>query len=317
MRRPLDESNGQNSFLHWSLDNDVDPVPWESSALTVGSHTLAPVEIHVNLLTIMTPQRDTFPPPCSPFLIPQLLLAHLFWFLGYTCRSSIFAGRKSFLLLLVALPVLPVCGHRSDNLLRDRILKSKIHFDPLGTRTLGKLGFSSATFPLRSSAVHCSQTYWAWYCISRSGSTFPFGYLPPCLPWDKVGRIGEAINPGPPFQITTLNVVSIGKYQDLLVEPHPVPTVSVYTETCLTKTIFETISRKVKRAGRHLIVSGICDPRKGRTRQASVVRGESGGTLVASDLPARPSRHPLPSAALLSTRVCEAIVSPNCSFSSG
>ena len=121
-----------------------------------------------------------------------------------------------------------------------------------------------------------------------------FGYLPPRPPWDKVGRIGEAINPGPPFQITTLNVVSIGKYQDLLVESHPVPTVSVYTETCLTKTIFETISRKVKRAGRHLIISGICDPRKGRTRQASVVRGESGGTLVASDLPARPSRHPLP-----------------------
>ena len=314
MRRPLDESTGQNSFFPWSLDNDVDPVPWESSALTVGSLTLAPVEICANLSNV-TPQRDTFPPPCSPFLIPQLLLAHLFWFLGYTCRSSIFAGRKSFLLLLVALPALPVCGHRSDNLLRDRILKSKIHFDPLGTRTLGKLGVYAATFPRRSLAVLCSLKYWALHCISRFGSTFSPGCLPSSPPWDKVGRIGEATNPGPPFQITTLNVVSIGKYQDLLVESHPVPTVSVYTETCLTKTVFETISRKVKRAGRHLIISGICDPRKGRTRQASVVRGESGGTLVASDLPARPSRHPLPPAALLSTRVCEAIVSPNSCFS--
>ena len=212
--------------------------------------------------------------------------------------------------------MLPVCGHRSDNLLRDRILKSKTHFDPLGTRTFGKLGFTSASFPLWSSAVFSSWMSWAWYCVPQPGGTFSCGNILSCPPWDKVGRIGEAANPGPPFQVTTLNVVSIGKYQDLLVEPHSVPTVSVYTETCLTKTIFETISRKVKKAGRHLIVSGICDPRKGRTRQASVVRGESGGTLVASDLPARSSRHPLPSAALLSTRVCEAIISPNSCFSS-
>ena len=78
--------------------------------------------------------------------------------------------------------------------------------------------------------------------------------------------------------------------------------VAVFTETCPTKTIFETITRKVQKGGRHLVTSGICDPRKGKTRQASVVRGESGGTFFVSDLPARPSRFSLPSAALLSTR---------------
>ena len=214
-------------------------------------------------------------------------------------------------MLLTALSVLPLCCHRSDNLLRDRILRSRISFNPLGTRTLRKLGFTPMGPLAWNLSVLSSMLSWAWSSVPGPNGKLSLGAVQSPCPWDKVCRIGEADNPGPLFQLTTLNVVSIGKYQDLLVEPHPIPTVAVYTETCLTKTVFETISRKIKKSGRHLVVGGICDPRKGRTRQSSVVRGESGGTLIASDLPARPSRHPIPPAALLSTRVCEAIVSLN------
>ena len=305
--RPLDESHEQNRPTGVRHDNDINPDLWESLALQVGSFNPEPLEATDALwnrtTTPHTSRWDGSVPLCSPFLFPQLVLAHLFWLFGYATLGSIFAGSRSFLMLLTALPVLPVCSHRSDNLLRDRILRSKILFNPFGARTLGKLGFALMEPTVRNLSILFSILAWAWSCVPEPTGNLPSGVVQPSCPWDKFGRIGEATNPGPLFQLTTLNVVSIGKYQDLLVEPHSIPTVAAFTETCLTKT--------VKKSGRHLVVSGICDPRKGRTRQSSVVRGESGGTLIVSDLPARPSRHPFPPAALLSTRVSEAIVSLN------
>ena len=70
-----------------------------------------------------------------------------------------------------------------------------------------------------------------------------------------------------------------------------------------------TISRKTRWTRRFLIPSKLCAPRKSATKSDSHVRGESGGTLISSDLPARPGNTPLDTTAWLSTRVCEALVS--------
>ena len=184
--RPLDESHEENRPTGVRHDNDIDPDFWESSALQVGSFNSTPGEVtDASWDTLTTPfasRWDGSIPLCSPFLFPQLVLAHLFWLIGYASRGSIFAGRRSFLTLLTALSVLPLCCHRSDNLLRDRILRSRISFYPFGARTLRKLGFTPMGPLVRNPSVLSS----VLSCYPGHGLVYP----------DQMGNyLSELTNP--------------------------------------------------------------------------------------------------------------------------
>ena len=186
--RPLDESHGQNSLAGTHHDNDVDPDFWESLAQQVGSFAPEPLEAYDafqnQVTTTSPPEWNDCIPPCNPFLFPQLTLAHLFWLLGYTCRNSIFAGKKSLLLLLTAFPALPICGHRSENVLRDRSFRSKIHFDPMGRRTLGKLSLILIGPTLWGLSLLSSRLIWAWFSVPQptGNKIFPLGTLSFLIP---------------------------------------------------------------------------------------------------------------------------------------
>ena len=126
--------------------------------------------------------------------------------------------------------------------------------------------------------------------------------------WTLTCRVGEASNPGPQIAFSTLNVVSMSRNQDLLKEPTTIPTVNVYTETCLTKTVLPSVKAKTKGASRFLITGSMAAPRKIQDKLDSHARGNSGGVLIVSDLPSRPSSTPMDPPAWHSTRICEALV---------
>ena len=128
------------------------------------------------------------------------------------------------------------------------------------------------------------------------------------VPWDKVARLGEATNPGPVVKFSTLNIVSAGKNQSVMLEPQTTPSVQVYTETCMTKVIQESLSRKVRSHKKAMISSALCNPRQNVIRGASYTRGQSGGVLIMSDIPAQPGHFPMPLATWASTRVVDAVV---------
>ena len=200
-----DESRGQNNVIKPQFDNDADPKFRESfAARRVGSFATDYVE-----KTFVVPGSVNHPEPepwCgyvssnSPFYFLQLLLAHLFWFLGYLTRDSresIFFGKRSFLFFCVALPVIPLCGHRTDNLLRERLVTPHLRSYALGHRTLGTLSISTFGPGLCLIPMEISWRVWSWV---RNPSVCR-GTLGRCdhpIPWTEACRMGEAKNPGPP-----------------------------------------------------------------------------------------------------------------------
>ena len=127
-------------------------------------------------------------------------------------------------------------------------------------------------------------------------------------PWDKLPRLGEATKPGPDFNFETLNIASAGKNQNTILEESSTPAVRVFTETCLTKLVYETIIKKAKAAKKFIVPGALCTPRQHMVKAASQTRGQSGGVLVSSDLAARHSSVTMPVATWSSTRVVDAVV---------
>ena len=122
-------------------------------------------------------------------------------------------------------------------------------------------------------------------------------------------RRGEATNPGPVIKRSTLNIVSASKNQQVLLAEQNEPTVQVFTETCMTKDIQDTLSRRTRSCKKTMIPGALCNPRRKIIRGASYTRGQSGGGFVISDLPAQPGHLPMPAATWASTRVVDAVVS--------
>ena len=116
-------------------------------------------------------------------------------------------------------------------------------------------------------------------------------------------------NQGVPPSIATLNVASLCMHQDEVTVSREVPTLTLFTETCLTEHVYRTVQGKARRHRKFLVPGGICAPRKSAHKSDSHARGESGGVLICSDLPARNGNIPLDQMTWLSNRVVESIVS--------
>ena len=129
----------------------------------------------------------------------------------------------------------------------------------------------------------------------------PFSYL-------QAVRVGEISSPGPEILISTLNVASLCGNQDEISRSYGLPTTCMFTETCLTKHILPTISRKAKAVQKFIVPSCLSAPRKSAHKSDSISKGESGGVLLNSDLPARAGGVPMDDFAWASTRIVEALV---------
>ena len=121
--------------------------------------------------------------------------------------------------------------------------------------------------------------------------------------------IGEAQNPGPNFSIGTLNVASLSKYNEIVALPYHTPLTLVITETCLTQDSLPMVNGKATSSGRWLVPSCLNQPRKSALRRDSILRGQSGGVVISSDVPCRRSSLQMPMEIWLSTRLVESIFS--------
>ena len=146
------------------------------------------------------------------------------------------------------------------------------------------------------------------------GRTLPFSALHniaqrgPCHRMDGALSGRRSQKPWTNYGLSTLNVASMSRNQDLLKEPSQAPTVNVYTETCLTKTVLPSAKARTKEASRFLVTGSMVAPRKNLVKLDSHARGDSGGVLLVSDVPSRPSSTPMDPPAWHSTRLCEALV---------
>ena len=245
-------------------------------------------------------------PCCSPFALSVSIQMYLYFLLAWWTKRSCFLHHCNFLLLCVATAVLPVCSHCSDRYLRTRLLYPLRWCSSHVWHSIPRV--SPRTFHTRYlSRLKASGL--EWMAIFDPGGTNPTRVsCSGIVPWDKVARLGEATNPGPVVKFSTLNIVSAGKNQSVMLEPQTIPSVQVYTETCMTKVIQESLSRKVRSHKKAMISSALWNPRQNVIRGASYTRGQSGGVLIMSDIPAQPGHFPMPLATWASTRVVDAVV---------
>ena len=265
------------------------------------------------------PEWEDTPPLASPFMGIYLCLTWTFFLCERLAKAFRFDSRNG-LWIILTLAVIPVCTFQEDRFCTTRILSANQR-----SRSCIRTAVSLCVHSISSMRRKYSNVArWAlplfflcWYLFiywdQPVSSTSTPEFLPPSHTqgtYDYLSStgVGEAANPGPEFAISTLNVASIICHQEALCDPVEIPTVRVLKETCLTESMLPTISRKARSTRRFLVPSKLCAPRKSATKSDSHVRGESGGTLISSDLPARPGNTPLDATAWLSTRVCEALV---------
>ena len=254
------------------------------------------------------------PPVCSPFLVPTLIILGLLNCFNIVSKGHWCKAPGTVTTLSLMAPVLPICMAISD----EHTIVSLHAVCPRGKR------YKSEDGPFRWSARkdHSSLLQRAnpvlWWCFLLMALALigvfltqprlfvncrePFGI------WTRECRIGEADNPGPLMAFSTLNVASMSRNQDLLVEPSQIPMVNVYTETCLTKTVLPSVKARTKEASRFLVTGCMVALRKNLVKLDRHARGDSGGVLLASDVPSRPSSTPMDPPAWHSTRLCEALL---------
>ena len=265
------------------------------------------------------PEWEDTPPLASPFTGIYLCLTWTFFLCERFTRAFRYDSRNG-LWIMLTLAVIPVCTFQEDRFCTTRILSANQRSRSCIRTAVSLCVHSISSLRKKHSRVArwvlplvilCWYLFVYWDQPVSSRTTLEF-----TPQWHTQGthdylnstRVGEAANPVPEFAISTLNVASIICHQEALCDPVEIPTVRVLTETCLTESMLPTISRKTRSTRRFLVPSKLCAPRKSATKSDSHVRGESGGTLISSDLPARPGNTPLDATAWLSTRVCEALV---------
>ena len=256
------------------------------------------------------------PPSASPFHVSTTLLFGILFTLHYlgNCwkRSNLCS-----LYLFCSTAVLPICSHLSDRYTVTRFLYCHA------------LGSSRVFRRCRDQVVRTSILVGGPFLLALLGFLV-LGLLWNLFPWDPgvstpplflnirvwrpvsnaVGhRFGEALHPGPDVAISTLNVASLCMHQDEVLAATSQPTLRVFTETCLTQQILPTIQRKARQSKRFIVPGCICAPRSSAHKSDSQSRGESGGVLICSDLPARQGNTPMDQTTWMSTRAVEAIVS--------
>ena len=235
------------------------------------------------------------PPTCSPFLVPTLIILGLFNCFNIVSKGHWCTAPGTVATLSLMAPVLPICMAISD----DNTVVSLHSVCPRGKRYKSQDGpFTWSARRVFSANVQRANSALWWCLLLLALALMGFFLIQPFLCvncrehfgiWTRECRIGEADNPGPPMAFSTLNVASMSRNQDLLVEPSLVPTVNVYTETCLTKTVLPSVKARTKEASRFLVTGCMVAPRKNLVKLDSHARGDSGGVLIASDVPSRQS----------------------------
>ena len=267
-------------------------------------------------LPIRFPVWTDEPPVSSPFSFPVIFLCGIlfgFHYVGAGWPHS-FMGTSW---LLCTLAVLPICAHWSERCAVTRYLHCHPQ-DPFFVRSTTRV--RTCTVQLRTLCrgylVFCLLAIsLAWLLAPWDpGVSSHVSFMKTVQYWRPAAvmgsmRIGEASNQGPDFVVSTLNVASLSMHQDEVQVASHSPTIRVFTETCLTQQILPTIQRKARQVQKFVVPSCICAPRKLASRSDSQTRGESGGALLCSDLPARQGNVPTDQTAWLSTRIAEAIVS--------
>ena len=310
-----------------SLVNDTDPMDdffhrgivseFQSGGIQASNtvHSLSPLICSTQTVTrgwqVSTDQTSV--PQCSPFHLLILIQFFVYGFLSYMTKGRSFTNRRSFLLLLCGTVVLPVCALQSDRFLHTRLLG-------VSAKKYGSLWKSIPWSPVKISVLihrHLRASRngtpfdpggHVFYDAQIIDGLFDLAFSSPWVPWDKTPRLGEAMNPGPNVDFETLNIASAGKNQNTILEETLTPAVRVFTETCLTKLVYETIIKKAKACKKYILPGALCTPRQHMVKAASQTRGQSGGVLVSTDLAARPSSVEIPVATWASTRVVDAVI---------
>ena len=242
---------------------------------------------------------------CSPFEFSGYVLALTFNFLGILSPGSVFFQARVCLLSL-RLVVLPLCAHQQDSATRTSYCAARRRFK---TMVLASVNAWVSTY--RCGLMLLTLFLWVLFVSSlmpQMTTGFPVQRIVP-TPWSDGVRIGEALNPGPPFAIGTLNVASLSKHNEVVTLPYHCPLTLVITETCLTQESEPFVREKACSVHRSLVPGCLCKPRTFLSRKDSVLRGQSGGVAITSDPPCRRSSLQMAPETWLSTRIVEAILS--------
>ena len=328
IRRPLSEQvrlRAGKQSVRIAPVNDTNPNSFRDHEVVTFWPVTALGSTSCHTLCSHLPQRYPFwfdqPPSSSPFSVSVSILMgtfFLFQYLGAGWPTSFFGVWW----MTCTLAVIPVCSHVADCCSISRYLQCHPKVP------------SSRSFTRRPHFRFGFMQVIA--CMSLAVMAILVGLYMGSVPWDPgisldvpsaaitwrpsrimAGiRIGEATHPGPDIVLSTLNVASLCMHQDEVQTPSELPMIRLFTETCLTQQILPTIQRKARQCERFVVSGCVCAPRKSAHRSDSQSRGESGGVLISSDLPARPGNTPMDQTTWLSTRAVEAIasVSPDLSI---
>ena len=319
MGEPLSEQvryeAGKQSACYVSV-NDANPgSTWDlhfTSPVSAGLYFVSSMEPLIKGRPLHFVHWNEHPPSCTPFDITTGVVCVILciFHLGRKLRSS-------YLLWMVSTGVaLPIAAHLSDRRVTSRFIQCHLASIPRTPQFTGRRRVGLGTY-LGAILFTCV----AFISVSILVQMTPWdpGITPSALPntihslthlWShlRATRVGEASNPGPEVSIATLNVAYLCGNQDEVARQYSLPTACLFTETCLTKHILPTISRKARVASKFVVPGCLCAPRKSAHKSDSISRGESGGVLLNSDLPARAGGIPLDDLAWASTRVVESIV---------
>ena len=196
------------------------------------------------------------PPTRSPFGFAAIIIVGLFNGLNALSKRGWCRAATTATFLTLAPQVLPVCMIFSDdtstNAFRSVLRRGKRFKSPDGPFIRSAWGTQSIRIPKWASIL----MRWLFLIMALALLCPVLSKNAPCPSypddcgsyWTLTCRVGEASNPGPQIAFSTLNVVSMSRNQDLLKEPTTIPTVNVYTETCLTKTVLPSVKAKTKGA---------------------------------------------------------------------
>ena len=287
-------------------------LPWSNLIRPTGFSMLQRPSVNLQLHSYVHWEDE--PPFSSPFgACTSVLFLWIFIIHYFRLQRSFTLYQMSWISATMA--VVPLCSHLSDRNTLSKLLQCQAqglsHVIRASNRVSHRV--TSLLPKIRWLRLVLSLLVFFLYLEWDPG---PLGFSwpithhywrPPSI-WSGC-RVGEAAHPGPHISIATLNVASLCMHQDEVTVSREIPTLMLFTETCLTEHVYRTVQGKARRHRKFLVPGGICAPRKSAHKSDSHARGESGGILVCSDMPARNGNIPFDQMTWLSNRVVESIVS--------
>ena len=222
-------------------------------------------------------------PRCSPWGWGERVLTCVVFLLCYFSCLPVLSSAGHLLLLLTCVSALPVASHWTY-LIKQGKQRGLI-------RRCGPPEKAWTTFSCRCLSISFQAKALSLWVLLALLLAWLISIHVPFDPWTAC-RVGEALVPGPEVTFSTLNVASLSKQQHLLDFQASSPLVSVFTETCLTSGLLPSFQSRAKKAGNFLVSSPMVQPRTRLGKISSVIRGQTGGVVVRSSVPARASKLP-------------------------